>query len=319
MVGSFTAGDSARNAMSDNCRNPNPRSCGTSRSHPTDTVTAAPAAVAARPPVHREHRRSRHDEVPDPRNQPQHHTVPPRHPHQPRHVHVPQHPGPADVGDARGLGRRGGRVSSGSSPPGGCRVTTCTDSRVIWSTTGPTCISRSVELTYAMNSTRLSPTRARQHALHEGHRGDQLRVRLTLVRGQHQEREQEGRQEHRQGQLADPAPHEDPHHTGAELPAAICTATSEMLKTTPMKVIIAELIVVTIGLRVLGDRQQSLTARTSPALAQRRRRSRRPAPTPPPQEHRDQSPAVGANQNVSRRCSRSGDRARGAVSAAARP
>ena len=35
---------------------------------------------------------------------------------------------------------------------------------------------------------------------------------------------------------------------GVSWPLAICTATSEMLKTTPMKVIIAELIVVTIVL-----------------------------------------------------------------------
>lgn len=41
-----------------------------------------------------------------------------------------------------------------------CRASIRSVSRVIRSTTGPTCISRSVADTYAMNSTRLSTTRA---------------------------------------------------------------------------------------------------------------------------------------------------------------
>ena len=61
-----------------------------------------------RPAVHREHRRTRQHEVPDPRNQPQHHPLPPRHPHQPCHMHVQEDPRPPRVRHTVRLGRQGG-------------------------------------------------------------------------------------------------------------------------------------------------------------------------------------------------------------------
>ncbi len=52
---------------------------------------------------------------------------------------------------------------------------------------------------------------------------------------------------------------------GLNCPAAICTATSEMLKTTPMKVIMAALIVVTTVFASSAIPSRSLTASSSPA------------------------------------------------------
>ncbi len=98
---------------------------------------------------------------------------------------------------------------------------------------------------------------------------------------------------------------------GLNWPLAICTATNEMLKTTPMKVIIAELTVVTTAFASLAtfSRSSIVSYSCSSWSAPTRAVSISDATT-----HTTNTltmAAAGANQNVSRRCSLSGDSARG--------
>lgn len=84
-----------------------------------------------------------------------------------------------------------------------------------------------------------------------------------------------------------------------------------MLKTTPMKVIIAELIVVTIVLVSSAIETSSLTAAYACARWSAAMISRSSLDAAHHSSTAHASPAVGANQKVSRRCSRSGESARG--------
>jgi hypothetical protein len=107
---------------------------------------------------------------------------------------------------------------------------------------------------------------------------------------------------------------------GLNCPAAICTATSEMLKTTPMKVIMAALIVVTTVFASSAIPSRSLTASSSPASRSAVRIASSAAVAADHTTNTRNRAAVGANQNVSRRCSRTAtERGAAAVSAAARP
>ena len=84
-----------------------------------------------------------------------------------------------------------------------------------------------------------------------------------------------------------------------------------MLKTTPMKVIIAELIVVTIVLASSAIETSSPTAAYACARCSAAMSLRSSVEAAHHSSTAQTSPAVGANQKVSRRCSRSGESARG--------
>lgn len=98
---------------------------------------------------------------------------------------------------------------------------------------------------------------------------------------------------------------------GLSCPLAIWSATSEMLKTTPMKVIIAALMVLTTvcaSSAMLWSWEMLSYAPASRSV------SRMAVSSSSARNHTTKIPTmapVGANQKVSRRCSRSGDRARG--------
>lgn len=98
---------------------------------------------------------------------------------------------------------------------------------------------------------------------------------------------------------------------GVSWPLAICTATSEMLNTTPMNVIIAELIVVTI---VLASWENAIRSPSSSYASSRWSSATIASSSSVAINHSTNTqtnPVVGANQNVSRRCSRRGDSGRG--------
>jgi hypothetical protein len=98
---------------------------------------------------------------------------------------------------------------------------------------------------------------------------------------------------------------------GVNWPLAICTATSEMLKTTPMKVIIAEPTALTTAFASSANRSSSSSVSKSRSSRSASTRAVSSSSAPAQTTKTPTIAAVGANQNVSRKCSLSGDRARG--------
>ncbi len=98
---------------------------------------------------------------------------------------------------------------------------------------------------------------------------------------------------------------------GVSWPLAIWTATSEMLNTTPMKVIIAELIAVTTVLVSWENAMRSASRSYAPSRWKSATIVSSSSETASHSTNTQTNPAVGANQNVSRRCSRRGDSGRG--------
>ena len=218
VVGSFTEGDRARSAMSDSCRSPNAGSWYKVRSTPTETVRLRARPRRRRPAVHGEHRRARHHEVPDPGHQPQDDPVPACGPHQPCHRHIPQHPGasrwrtcavraPGGVSDLcpHGLprerpGATRGRCGRGRGRPASAAGSTTHRRRTAADSGRPARASAgSGAAAPTSPGGDRAPARPRTRSAPAGRT--------------------EGRQEHGQRELADPAPYEDPDHARGELPA----------------------------------------------------------------------------------------------------
>jgi hypothetical protein len=107
---------------------------------------------------------------------------------------------------------------------------------VIRSTTGPTCISRSVVVTYAMNSSRLSSTSS--SVTTDCTRGTDVTRSGSVALSYEVRTSSENRNVDRKTvsvSLLIRLRTKIRTTRGVSCPLAICTATSEMLKTTPMR------------------------------------------------------------------------------------
>ncbi|MDQ0939638.1 hypothetical protein QFZ67_001343 [Streptomyces sp. V1I1] len=154
-----------------------------------------------------------------------------------------------------------------SAPCTGIFASTWNDSLVTRAATGPTFISCSVCVTYAMNSSRLSPTMRRVIALCTSGTEATCRGLVSLsydVRTSNDSRNVARKTE--KVSLLIRLRMKIRTMRGLKFPAAIWTATSEMLKTTPMKVIIAALTVVTMVLASSATPMRDRTVLYSPAF-----------------------------------------------------